>query len=179
MRGADKPEMKPVLDSKAGNEYEGPSLTDLFEQLEVPLLRYASHLVNREEVAQDLVQEAFLQLHRHHSTVTAPKPWFYRTVHNLGLNYHRNENRVVSLHPESDPGAHDPSQGTNKPMIPDESILRLEAIGQIRLVLAALSPQKRDKPEEIIRLLPDYDSSDLNQEVFRRQKQIIIATLHR
>tara|TARA_A100001037_G_scaffold269703_1_gene264062 strand:+ start:279 stop:473 length:195 start_codon:yes stop_codon:yes gene_type:complete len=64
-------------------------------------------------------------------------------------------------------------------MIPDESILRLEAIGQIRLVLAALSPQKRDKPEEIIRLLPDYDSSDLNQEVFRRQKQIIIATLHR
>ena len=39
--------------------------------------------------------------------------------------------------------------------------------------------QKRHKPEEIIRLLRDCDSSDLNQEAFCRQKQISIATLHR
>ena len=39
--------------------------------------------------------------------------------------------------------------------------------------------QKRHKPEEIIRLLRDFDSSDLNQEAFCRQKQISIATLHR
>ena len=39
--------------------------------------------------------------------------------------------------------------------------------------------QKRHKPEEIIRLLRDWDSSDLNQEAFCRQKQISIATLHR
>ena len=32
--------------------------------------------------------------------------------------------------------------------------------------------QKRHKPEEIIRLLRDCDSSDLNQETFCRQKQI-------
>ena len=39
--------------------------------------------------------------------------------------------------------------------------------------------QKRHKPEEIIRLLRDCGSSDLNQEAFCRQKQISIATLHR
>ncbi len=39
--------------------------------------------------------------------------------------------------------------------------------------------QKRHKPEEIIRLLRDCDSSDQNQEAFCRQKQISIATLHR
>ena len=39
--------------------------------------------------------------------------------------------------------------------------------------------QKRHKPEEIIRLLREADSSDLNQEAFCRQKQISIATLHR
>ena len=39
--------------------------------------------------------------------------------------------------------------------------------------------QKRHRPEEIIRLLPEDDSSDLNQETFSRQKQISLATLHR
>jgi len=39
--------------------------------------------------------------------------------------------------------------------------------------------QKRHKPEEIIRLLREAASSDLNQEAFSRQKQISIATLHR
>ena len=39
--------------------------------------------------------------------------------------------------------------------------------------------QKRHKPEEIIRLLRESDSSDLNQEAFCRQQQISIATLHR
>ena len=35
--------------------------------------------------------------------------------------------------------------------------------------------QKRHKPEEIIRLLRDCDSSDLNQEAFCRQKQLAEA----
>ena len=39
--------------------------------------------------------------------------------------------------------------------------------------------QKRHKPGEIIRLLRESDSTDLNQEAFCRQKQISIATLHR
>jgi len=39
--------------------------------------------------------------------------------------------------------------------------------------------QKRHKPEEIIRLLLEADSSDLNQEAFCRQKQISIPPPHR
>jgi len=39
--------------------------------------------------------------------------------------------------------------------------------------------QKRHKPEEIIRLLRECDSSELNQESFCRQKHISLATLHR
>ena len=39
--------------------------------------------------------------------------------------------------------------------------------------------QKRNKSEEIIRLLWESDITDLNQEAFCRQKQISIATLHR
>ena len=39
--------------------------------------------------------------------------------------------------------------------------------------------QKRHNPDEIIRLLREIDSSDLNQKTFCRQKHISIATLHR
>ena len=39
--------------------------------------------------------------------------------------------------------------------------------------------QTRLKPEEIIRLLRESDSTDLNQLEFCRQKQISMATLHR
>ena len=39
--------------------------------------------------------------------------------------------------------------------------------------------QKRHKPEEVIRLIRECDSSNLSQEQFCRQKQISIATLHR
>ena len=38
--------------------------------------------------------------------------------------------------------------------------------------------QKGYKPEEIIRLLREAYSNDLNKEAFCRQKQISIATLH-
>jgi len=39
--------------------------------------------------------------------------------------------------------------------------------------------QKKHKPEEIIRLLREWDSSQASQESFCREKQISIATLHR
>lgn len=42
-----------------------------------------------------------------------------------------------------------------------------------------MNKQKRHKPEEIILLLRECDSSNLSQESFCQQKQISVATLHR
>ncbi len=131
----------PVANAKETDQQGPSSLADVFERLETPLLRYAYQLVKRTEVAQDLVQDAFLKLHGRQAEVLDPKPWLYRTVHNLAMNYHRKENRIVSL-PESDQGSEADSQVSTAPM-PDEQITRLEAIGQIRLVLGGLSPEKR------------------------------------
>ena len=132
----------PVADPKQTNDQEESSLTALFIQLETPLLRYAYQLVKRTEVAQDLVQDAFLKLHGRQETVIEPKPWLYRTVHNLAMNYHRKENRIVHL-PESDQDGADSGQAATEAM-PDEQITRLEAIGQIRLLLQGLSSKKRE-----------------------------------
>lgn len=132
----------PVADTKETDSQDPGSLAEIFERLETPLLRYAYQLVKRTEVAQDLVQDAFLKLHARQKDVLDPKPWLYRTVHNLAMNYHRKENRIVPL-PESDSGSETDSQVSTAPL-PDEQITRLEAIGQIRLVLGGLSPEKRN-----------------------------------
>ncbi len=39
--------------------------------------------------------------------------------------------------------------------------------------------QKRHKPEEVIRLLREHDTSGMSQEQFCREKQISVATLNR
>lgn len=129
-----------VADSKQVDNYDNSSLADVFERLEKPLLCYAYQLVKRPEVAQDLVQDAFVKLHGQNEKVRDPKPWLYRTVHNLAVNYHRRENRIVPLPEDSDKNE---NQSAHEPM-PDEQITRIEAIGQIRLVLQKLAPKKRE-----------------------------------
>lgn len=118
---------------------DAPSIAVLFEHLEVPLLRYACALVKRPEVAQDLVQDAFLKLQSCWEKVASPKPWLYKTIYNLALNYQRKERRNLPLS-EVETAAWDP--------IPDEHLARLETIGQLRLLLNSLDPQK----QELLRL---------------------------
>ena len=70
-----------------------PSLAAVFEAEEAPLVRYAYGLVGRREVAEELVQDAFLRLHQHWETVEKPRPWLYRCVRNRALNHLRDHKR--------------------------------------------------------------------------------------
>ncbi len=129
------------------------SLSELFEQLEAPLLHYACHMVKRPEIAQDLVQEAFLKLHAAPGLVRQPKAWLYRTIHNLAVNYHRKENRVVPLVPD---GAESPAPEPVAPeTAPDDQITRLETIELVRQLLRGLPP----KQQELLRLKFEEDLS--------------------
>src|SRR5436309_15068142 len=73
------------------------TIEELFVALESPLLAYAMRLVGRLEVAEDIVQEAFMRLHAQFEDVREPKKWLYRTVHNLALNHRRDSGKIVSL----------------------------------------------------------------------------------
>ena len=59
------------------------SIEAVFTALECPLLGYARRLLESDEMAEDVVQEAFLRLHAHYDVVRDPRRWLYRTVHNL------------------------------------------------------------------------------------------------
>ena len=105
------------------------------------MLRYAYRLVKCGDLAQDLVQEAFLRLHDRFETIREPRPWLYRITHNLAMSHHRKANRLVPLESDSsDTPAYDP---VDTEPLPDEHIERMEAVGQTRLCLDALDERSR------------------------------------
>ncbi len=66
---------------------------------EAPLLRYVSHLLGRaDDAAQDVVQEAFLRLHRHQrkpdgAEILDVSVWLFRVAHNLAMDAGRKRGR--------------------------------------------------------------------------------------
>ncbi|MBT8036634.1 MAG: sigma-70 family RNA polymerase sigma factor [Verrucomicrobiae bacterium] len=126
---------------------EKSRIEDIFEAEETPLLRYAYGMVMRREVAEEIVQDAFLKLHKHWKDIDQPRAWLYRATRNLSLNYLRKYQRE-SLTEDSDmePTAHD---------LPDVELGRMEAIGTLRILIEELPTADR----ELIRLKYDDELS--------------------
>jgi RNA polymerase sigma factor (sigma-70 family) len=122
----------------------GETIEELFAALEAPLLGYALRYTGERAQAEDVVQDAFMKLHAHFEIVTQPRPWLYRTVHNLALNQRRASGKTVSLDHSSEA---DPSPDTDladPALLPDEKIIRHEGIGLVRISLAALDERSRE-----------------------------------
>jgi RNA polymerase sigma-70 factor (ECF subfamily) len=126
------------------------TIEELFAALEAPLLSYGLRLTGEIGLAEDVVQEAFMKLHSQFKEVREPRRWLYRTVHNLALNQRRQAAKIVSINSSSSveneisaaPETADPAP------LPDEQIIRMEGIGQVRLSLETLDERSR----ELIRL---------------------------
>ena len=69
---------------------------------ESPLIRYASRIVCSENIAQDIVQDAFIKLFRKWEDDLVPGPkissWLYRVTHNRAVDYIRKQSRRHALH---------------------------------------------------------------------------------
>lgn len=130
------------------------TIQELFAALEAPLLNYAVRLAGARELAEDLVQEAFMKLHVQFEEVREPRRWLYRTVHNLALNQRRDSAKIVPLDPPSS-DLSDRSDVSDPQPLPDEQIARLEGIGLVRLSLETLDERSR----ELIRLKFNEDLS--------------------
>lgn len=111
------------------------TLVSLFEAEESPLLRFALGQVGRRQVAEELVQEAFLRLHPLWEQVENPRAWLYRTVRNLALNYLRDHRR-------EDGGEAPEKAAEDAP--PDQALGRMEAVGTVRMLIAEMEPADRD-----------------------------------
>lgn len=112
------------------------SLLQLFENEETPLLRYAFSLVGRRAIAEEIVQEAFLQLHTHWESVENPVAWLFRSVRNRSFNHHRDHKRET-LSEEAE------ALGSGSSDSPEDLIHRMEAAGFLRLLVAELEEADR------------------------------------
>ncbi len=120
-------EQKPVL--------VRATLEEVFEAEETPLLRYAFGILGRREVAEEVVQEAFLKLHEHWEGVTAQRAWLYRCVRNLSLNVIRKSKRET-LSDEA-------GEGEGMGEMPDEELGKMEAVGMMRVFIGEFNERDR------------------------------------
>lgn len=113
----------------------------VFAAEEAPLVRYAFGLVGRREVAEELVQDAFLRLHQQWEQVEKPRAWLYRCVRNRAYNHTRDHKREY-LSGEM------PEREAEHREAPDEAMRKLEATGMVHMLLAEMDERDR----ELIRL---------------------------
>ena len=125
-------------------EVAKPSLEAVFEAEEAPLVRYAYGLVGRREVAEELVQDAFLRLHEHWDTVEKPRPWLYRCIRNRAFNYLRDHKREYLSDPAmADEHPADLLDGRDREA-PDKVLGRMEAAGLVRILMDEMSERDRE-----------------------------------
>ena len=81
------------------------AFTGLYEALKRPLIRYLWTFVRNQTVAEDLLQDTFLQLHRARRTYTPPRPvrpWIYAITRHVALMHLRTMRRRKELLPDDD-----------------------------------------------------------------------------
>jgi RNA polymerase sigma factor (sigma-70 family) len=120
------------------------SLLALFESEESGLMRYALALTGRRAVAEEIVQDAFLQLHISWDHVAMPKAWLYRSVRNRGLEHLRRSKREQLQC--DDVQRTRVIDGGGQP--PDATLSQIEDTVQLRRLLQELS----ENDQRLIRL---------------------------
>jgi len=129
------------------------NIAELFESEESALLHFAVGIVRQRSVAEELVQEAFLRLHRIWGQVDNPRGWLYKSIRNLALNHLRDRPRETQL---------DEERAAPDESLPRDLLGRSEAIGTVRMLLAEMPEDDRN----LIRL--KYLENLKYQEIGRR-----------
>ncbi len=131
-------------DETSAQPHGWETIEELFAALESPLLAYALRYTGEPALAEDVVQEAFMKLHVQFEEIEKPRPWLYRTVHNLALNQRRAAGKTVSLDEPANDGKNAAADNADPALLPDEQIIRLEGIGLVRISLEALDERSRE-----------------------------------
>ena len=79
--------------------------SNLYAALKVPLRKYLWTFVRNATTAEDLLQDAFLQIHRARHTYTPPRPvrpWIYAISRHVALMHLRSTRRRKEYLPEEE-----------------------------------------------------------------------------
>ena len=133
-----------------------PTLRTLFDSEESNLLRYAFSLTGRRAVAEEIVQEVFLQLHAKWTDVNEPRAWLFRSVRNRAFHYLRKSRRETLVRDED---ATLMDEGTDE--TPDELMAQMETVAKLRHLVSQLP----DKDRRLVQLkyYDDLKYRDISQ----------------
>ena len=121
--------------------YQGGSLEafeEIYAQLAPGVRRYLAHLAGGAEIADDLLQETFLQMHRSRSAYNpqyAVKPWVFGLARNVCLRNRRAARRFATVHVSR-------QDLPEFPVLPEAE--RLGSQDEIRRGIAALHPDQAE-----------------------------------
>ena len=82
-----------------------PGLVDLYRDRYGPMVRLAYLLTGSNEVAEELVQDAFVRVHRAWDRAASPPAYLRTTVVNLCRSHHRRRRLEISRRPRPDDDA--------------------------------------------------------------------------
>ena len=137
-------------------ESGAPTLRTLFDSEESNLLRFAFSLTGRRAVAEEIVQEVFLQLHTKWAEVNDPRAWLFRSVRNRSF-HHLRKSRRETLSADDDTSLMSDSLSET----PDVLIARMEAVAQLRQLVSQL-PEK-DRRLVQLKYFEDLKYRDISQ----------------
>jgi RNA polymerase sigma-70 factor (ECF subfamily) len=125
-------------------------LEGVFEQFEAPLLRYVARFLVRHDLAQDVVQDAFVKLcHQDPDALgTSVGAWLFRVCRNRALDVLKKERRMQPMPTHDDSAIGSASD-------PAESAEQCDAARSAVRVLRTLP----DRQQEVIRLKIEHGLS--------------------
>jgi RNA polymerase sigma-70 factor (ECF subfamily) len=136
-------------------------VTELMDELEMPLLRYCTRLVRRPELAQDIVQDAFIRYLNYRRrpdgrAIKNAKAWLYRVTHNLALDHIRRNRRGEEIQAElRESMAGDRADG------PDELLARKDAAAAAWELLEMLS--ERDRQVVLLKVVDNRSYKEISE----------------
>ena len=117
------------------------TVTALFDELRRPLARYLVCLGMRREEAREVVQDAFLKLHRHVAAGGSRenlRSWLFRVAHNQARNCQKSSRPSAMANAEDGAGRADPAAG------PEQLLLEKERMERLASAMAALPEIHRE-----------------------------------
>jgi RNA polymerase sigma-70 factor (ECF subfamily) len=119
-------------------------VSEVFELLHAPVFRYLVRVLDDPSEAEDVMQEAFVQLYRvlHKGHVIEDvRPWIFRVAHNLAMYRFRKRSPVELLDSASwdllSEQSQDPSPSA------EQKVLEKEQLERFKSAWAQLSPQEK------------------------------------
>lgn len=137
---------KSTSETKSGvsSQQDGLTLRSLFASEESNLLRFVFYITGRRVVAEEIVQDVFLQLHARWEEVDSPRAWLYQSARHAAFNYLRKTKREVLQSDDSQI----PQTIEDKDQPPDVVLEQMETTNTLKLLVEKLS----ETDQQLVRL---------------------------